>query len=89
MISRYLMQFVLLAHRSVVSQYPHACPELRRVFVAIWLAYRDCGDGFAVSIIALIKCELQVVQSSLIGSILSNLLLVCGMSFFLGEPVSL
>lgn len=37
-----------------------------------------------VSIIALIKCELQVVQSSLIGSILSNLLLVCGMSFFLG-----
>ncbi|KAJ9118398.1 hypothetical protein QFC24_006227 [Naganishia onofrii] len=37
-----------------------------------------------VGIIALIKCELQVVQSSLIGSILSNLLLVCGMCFLLG-----
>lgn len=37
-----------------------------------------------VAILALIKCELQVVQSSLIGSILSNLLLVCGMCFFAG-----
>ncbi len=31
-----------------------------------------------VAIIALAKCELQVVQSSLIGSVLSNLLLVLG-----------
>lgn len=38
-----------------------------------------------VAILALVKCELQVVQSSLIGSILSNLLLVCGMCFFAGE----
>ncbi|KPV74284.1 uncharacterized protein RHOBADRAFT_15953 [Rhodotorula graminis WP1] len=43
-----------------------------------------------VSIIALVKCEihkatfLQVVQSSLLGSILSNLLLVLGMCFFAG-----
>ncbi|OJT15202.1 Vacuolar cation/proton exchanger 5 [Trametes pubescens] len=37
-----------------------------------------------VAIIALIKCELQIVQSSLIGSILSNLLLVLGMCFFAG-----
>ncbi|KAG2093487.1 Calcium/proton exchanger [Suillus discolor] len=37
-----------------------------------------------VSIIALIKCELTVVQSSLVGSILSNLLLVLGMCFFAG-----
>ncbi|KAI6108227.1 calcium proton exchanger [Pisolithus sp. B1] len=37
-----------------------------------------------VSIIALTKCELQIVQSSLIGSILSNLLLVLGMCFFAG-----
>ncbi|THH09302.1 hypothetical protein EW145_g2120 [Phellinidium pouzarii] len=37
-----------------------------------------------VAIIAIIKCELQVVQSSLIGSILSNLLLVLGMCFFAG-----
>ncbi|GJE96599.1 calcium proton exchanger [Phanerochaete sordida] len=37
-----------------------------------------------VAIIALAKCELQVVQSSLVGSILSNLLLVLGMCFFAG-----
>ncbi|TDL25504.1 calcium/proton exchanger [Rickenella mellea] len=37
-----------------------------------------------VAIIAIVKCELQVVQSSLVGSILSNLLLVLGMCFFAG-----
>ncbi|KAJ6531729.1 Sodium/calcium exchanger protein-domain-containing protein [Mycena capillaripes] len=37
-----------------------------------------------VAIIALTKCQLSIVQSSLIGSILSNLLLVLGMCFFAG-----
>ncbi|KIJ12836.1 hypothetical protein PAXINDRAFT_82403, partial [Paxillus involutus ATCC 200175] len=37
-----------------------------------------------VAIIALTKCELDIVQSSLVGSILSNLLLVLGMCFFAG-----
>ncbi|KAF9266630.1 Calcium/proton exchanger [Marasmius fiardii PR-910] len=37
-----------------------------------------------VAIIALTKCQLQIVQSSLVGSILSNLLLVLGMCFFAG-----
>ncbi|TBU42360.1 calcium/proton exchanger [Dichomitus squalens] len=37
-----------------------------------------------VAIIALVQCQLQVVQASLIGSILSNLLLVLGMCFFAG-----
>ncbi|SCV70391.1 BQ2448_1785 [Microbotryum intermedium] len=37
-----------------------------------------------IAIIALVKCEIRVVQSSLLGSILSNLLLVMGMCFFLG-----
>jgi len=37
-----------------------------------------------VAIIALTKCEITIVQSSLIGSILSNLLLVLGMCFFAG-----
>jgi Ca2+:H+ antiporter len=37
-----------------------------------------------VAIIALVKCELQVVQASLVGSVLSNLLLVLGMCFFVG-----
>jgi len=41
-----------------------------------------------VSIIALVKCEIQVVQSSLLGSILSNLLLVLGMCVALfGRPL--
>lgn len=37
-----------------------------------------------VAILALVKCELAVVQSSLVGSILSNLLLVLGCCFFAG-----
>lgn len=37
-----------------------------------------------VSIIALIKKEIIIVQTSLIGSILSNLLLVMGMCFYFG-----
>jgi Ca2+:H+ antiporter len=37
-----------------------------------------------VAIIALLHCELEVVQSSLIGSVLSNLLLVLGMCFVAG-----
>jgi Ca2+:H+ antiporter len=37
-----------------------------------------------IAIIALIKCEIDVVQSSLIGSMLSNLLLVLGMCFIAG-----
>ncbi|TFK72926.1 calcium/proton exchanger [Pluteus cervinus] len=37
-----------------------------------------------VAIVALTKCELRIVQSSLVGSILSNLLLVLGMCFFAG-----
>jgi len=37
-----------------------------------------------VAILALVKCELSIVQSSLVGSILSNLLLVLGMCFFAG-----
>lgn len=37
-----------------------------------------------VSIIALVKNEVDIVQESLIGSMLSNLLLVMGMCFFFG-----
>ncbi|KZP31725.1 calcium/proton exchanger [Athelia psychrophila] len=36
------------------------------------------------TIIALLQCQLHIVQSSLVGSILSNLLLVLGMCFFAG-----
>ncbi|GJJ08296.1 hypothetical protein Clacol_002507 [Clathrus columnatus] len=38
----------------------------------------------ATLIIALTQCKLAIVQSSLIGSILSNILLVLGMCFFAG-----
>jgi Ca2+:H+ antiporter len=37
-----------------------------------------------VSVQALVKDEITIVKTSLIGSMLSNLLLVMGMSFFLG-----
>lgn len=37
-----------------------------------------------MSLLALFKHEIVIVQTSLIGSMLSNLLLVLGMSFFLG-----
>lgn len=37
-----------------------------------------------VAIIALVKDEVTIVQTSLIGSMLSNLLLVMGMCFFFG-----
>ncbi|KAF8512232.1 Calcium/proton exchanger [Gautieria morchelliformis] len=37
-----------------------------------------------VAIIALTQCKLNIVQSSLVGSILSNILLVLGMCFFAG-----
>ncbi|KAM7183563.1 vacuolar calcium ion transporter [Rhypophila sp. PSN 637] len=37
-----------------------------------------------IFIIALVKDEIRIVQASLVGSILANLLLILGMSFFLG-----
>lgn len=37
-----------------------------------------------VSVIALVKGELRIVQASMLGSILSNILLVLGMCFFAG-----
>jgi len=59
---------------------------------------RHCGDNLGgllnatfgnaveviVSIIALLQNKIVIVQTSLIGSMLSNLLLVLGMAFFLG-----
>ncbi|KAH7248177.1 Sodium/calcium exchanger protein-domain-containing protein [Fusarium solani] len=42
-----------------------------------------------VSIVALKKNEIEVVQSSMLGSILSNLLLVMGSSFLLGGLVNM
>ena len=36
------------------------------------------------SIIALVKNEIRIVQASLIGSLLANLLLILGMAFLIG-----
>lgn len=37
-----------------------------------------------IAILLLVKCELRVVQASLLGGLLSNLLLVLGMAFLVG-----
>ena len=50
----------------------------------ILIRYRSNAVELIVSILALVKNEVLVVQTSLIGSILSNLLLVMGMCFFFG-----
>jgi len=39
---------------------------------------------FIIAILLLVKCELRVVQASLLGGLLSNLLLVLGMAFLVG-----
>ena len=45
---------------------------------------RKANPASQVSIVALKDGQIQVVQSSMLGSILSNLLLVMGMCFFFG-----
>ncbi|KAG7406850.1 Vacuolar calcium ion transporter [Fusarium oxysporum f. sp. raphani] len=47
------------------------------------------GVELIVSIVALKKNQIEVVQSSMLGSILSNLLLVMGSSFLLGGLVNM
>ncbi|KZV79543.1 calcium/proton exchanger [Exidia glandulosa HHB12029] len=39
---------------------------------------------FIIAILLLVKCEIRVVQASLLGGLLSNLLLVLGMAFLVG-----
>lgn len=49
-----------------------------------WLTLGSFGNAveLIVAIAALMHNELSLVQQSLLGSVLSNLLLVLGMSFF-------
>ena len=49
-------------------------------------AIADIGNAveLIVSVIALIQGKVTIVQASLLGSMLSNLLLVLGMCFFFG-----
>lgn len=48
------------------------------------LEIRHHAQPLTVPSIALVKNEIRIVQASLLGSILANLLLILGMSFFLG-----
>ena len=57
------------------------------VFLSTSLTFADiCSNAveLIVSVIALLQDQILVVQTSLIGSMLSNLLLVMGMCFFFG-----
>ncbi|KAJ7460022.1 calcium proton exchanger [Mycena galericulata] len=55
-----------------------------QAFAGLLNAFLVRSVELIVAITALKNCELGIVQSSLIGSILSNLLLVLGMCFFFG-----
>ncbi len=48
------------------------------------VAVPPCPSLLTRHSIALVKNEIRIVQASLLGSILANLLLILGMSFFLG-----
>jgi len=54
--------------------------------ISIFPAIADIGNAveLIISIIALIQGKVTIVQASLLGSMLSNLLLVLGMCFFFG-----
>lgn len=54
------------------------------VWIVILTGLHSNAVELIVSIIALVKKEVLIVQTSLVGSILSNLLLVMGMCFFFG-----
>src|SRR4051812_48925700 len=57
--------------------------SVRCVTLCCSLADRNAVE-LIVAILALVKEEVLIVKTSLIGSILSNLLLVTGMCFFFG-----
>jgi len=59
-------------------------PPPRRRTKQVLLLWSELTRGEQVSIVALRDGQIEVVQSSMLGSILSNLLLVMGMCFFLG-----
>jgi len=54
--------------------------------ISIFPSIADIGNAveLIISIIALIQGKITIVQASLLGSMLSNLLLVLGMCFFFG-----
>ncbi|KAG1762730.1 hypothetical protein EDD22DRAFT_890487 [Suillus occidentalis] len=85
------LSFVLEKHHkvififSILSMIPLVkLHDLSTRELALRIGGTKAGLLNASMITALRKCELRIVQSSLIGSILSKLLLVLGMCFFAG-----
>ncbi|KAF1987190.1 hypothetical protein K402DRAFT_53275 [Aulographum hederae CBS 113979] len=66
----------------------HATETVSRKLGDSWGALLNVSFGNAVEliifIIALVKNEVRIVQASILGSILANLLLILGMAFLLG-----
>ena len=66
----------------------HATESVASRLGDTWGALLNVSFGNAVEliifIIALVKGEIRIVQASLLGSILANLLLILGMAFLLG-----
>ena len=66
----------------------HATESVAASMGDTWGALLNVSFGNAVEliifIIALVKNEIRIVQASLLGSILANLLLILGMSFAVG-----
>jgi len=56
------------------------CPPF---FLVAWLIHSNVIE-LLIAILALVKGDIDIVQASMIGSILSNILLVLGMSYFAG-----
>lgn len=95
---RYVGNLMTLQVRPVNSNYPQHWRNNRRstqchiwvstmsnpVIIIIISNARSNAVELIVAIIALVKKEVIIVQTSLIGSMLSNLLLVMGMCFFFG-----
>lgn len=73
------------ARQSVVCSMPRSgMPRLLPYLVDYRLTPFSNAVELIVAILALVKKEVVIVQTSLIGSMLSNLLLVMGMCFFFG-----
>lgn len=77
----------------MVSSQPSSLVLLVPLFIPLLISLQNATFGNAVelliSILALVKGELDIVQASMIGSILSNTLLVLGMCFTAGASLSI
>ena len=71
-------------HAPCLLPHTYTPPPLLPLLAGLLNASMGNVPELIISIVALKENQIQVVQSSLLGSILSNLLLVLGSSFFIG-----